>query len=224
MPKDDKKIENLEKSIQKNLGMEQDKSIEDIDEKINNFRHNFKSMSGNNIIEFMTKVMFDKDVNGVTGSIKPKGNNKREIQKMLEHEKWDKIFNMEKDRLSRYSEYEIIYSYIPELASCIDAYRDSIIAPDDLISDSLPIFIDDKLVTEQSAAMFEDNIENLEKKYRLKNLQKNIIRDTLKLGDQFVAVLKYEDEFQRYLLKEENDKIMLPKEFLNPELRKETAN
>lgn len=219
MPKDDKKIENLEKKIQKNLGIEQDKSIEDIDEKINNFRQNFKSMNGNNIIEFLTKVMFDKDTMKTLGS-EQKIDGRHEVQKMLENEKWDKIFNMEKDRLGRYSEYEIIYSYIPELASCIDAYRDAIIAPDDLISDSLPIFINEDLVSPQSAAVFEDNIDNLEKKYKLKNFQKNIIRDTLKLGDQFVAVLKYEQEFERYLLKEQNDKIMLPPEFLDPSLVK----
>ena len=79
MPKDDKKIENLEKKIQKNLGMEQDKSIEDIDEKINNFRQNFKSMNGNNIIEFLTKVMFDKDSMKTLGS-EQKIDGRQEVQ------------------------------------------------------------------------------------------------------------------------------------------------
>ena len=41
--------------------------------------------------------------------------------------------------MEKYSEYEIIYSYIPELASCIDSYRDSIISPDDLTKDTIPI-------------------------------------------------------------------------------------
>ena len=222
--KENKKIESLEKKIKDNLGIVNDKELDELDDKINAFRQNFKNMNGNNIIEFLTKVMFNRDSNATANGMSPYRQSRLDAAKMLENEKWDKIVNMERDRMSKYSEYEIIYSYIPELASCIDAYRDAIIAPDDLISNNIPVFVDEKIINEQLKRIFDDNIKALSTKYKLVPLQKNIIRDTLMLGDQFIAVLKYEDEFQKFLLKEENDKIMLPPEFLNPGLRKNDNN
>ena len=215
-------IDNLEKKIKKNLNIDMDAKNENLEDKINDFKSSFKNVSNNSIIEFMNKNMFemaDKTISFNGNKI----DQRRYVQTMLEKSDWDKLYANEKARMDRYSEYDIIYSYIPELASCIDMYRDSIISPDDLTKNVLPVKGKDGLLSEQDEDLLADNIELLKDKYNLSQFQRQIIGETLKYGDQFVAVLRYEDEFERYLLKEENDQIM-PPEFLNINERLDQLN
>ena len=64
--KENKKIESLEKKIKDNLGIVNDKELDELDDKINAFRQNFKNMNGNNIIEFsLKKINYSKDEIGL---------------------------------------------------------------------------------------------------------------------------------------------------------------
>lgn len=225
MPEKDsfEKIDKLESIIDSKLkNSSSNKDLEELERKISSFKPKINgsniSTNNNNVVEFMSKLFFDK--NNLSNRITEVTDKNKAVQDMLNKEQWNKLYGIEKERINRYSEYEIIYSYIPELASCIDSFRDSIIAPDSLTNISVPIKLPDNVVSEEAKNLFENNKNVLEKKYKLKELQKQIIGDTLKLGDQFVAVLGYENEFQK-LLFNENQKVMLPPEFLDPSLKKE---
>lgn len=207
----------IENRIRKDLEIENNPANETLEDKINNFKSNYKNINGSSMIDFMTKNMFNQADKNIYSGDKIIDQRKY-VQTMLQKSSWDKLYSSEKPRMEKYSEYEIIYSYIPELASCIDSYRDSIISPDDLTKDTIPIKPKKSVLDEEDEELLQENIDFLKEKYNLENFQKNVIRDTLKLGDQFVAILKYEDEFKRLLLKEENDKIM-PPEYLFPNKR-----
>lgn len=216
------KMDRMDEIIDKKLdSSEKDKDLAELEDKINSFRPHSKNVNGNNnIVEFLTKLMFNKSDND---KFKGPINVNKSIQDLLSKEQWGKIFSDESERIYRYGDYEIIYSYIPELAMAIDSFRDAIISPDSLVDNSVPILLDEESVTEEAASIFEINIENLNKKYKLEEEQLKIIGNTLKLGDQFVAVLRYEDEFAKLLLKE-NEKIKLPPEFLDPSLANNSDN
>lgn len=212
------KIDKLEDNITDKLNRNtKDDDLSELERKISSFKPHFKNLgsNNNNVVEFLTKIMFDKNSNAQLHYNNVDKN--KTIQDLLSKEQWDKVFGIERERLNRYGEYELIYSYIPELSACIDSFRDAIISPDSLTDDSIPISLPEYAVSKEASVLFENNMKFLEKKYKLRALQKQVIGDTLKLGDQFKAVLRYEDEFQKLLLKE-NDKVMLPPEFLDPSL------
>lgn len=199
----------------------EDDELEQLEDKINSFKPYLtggKNSNNNNIVEFMTKLLFDKNNKNLKNATTIVDKQKA-IQDMISKEKWGRLFDQELERINGYGEYEIIYKAIPELAACIDSYRDAIISPDSLINDELPIKLDETKVSKEALDTFENNIEALNKKYNIKQLQKQIIGDTLKLGDQFYHIVRYEDEFKRMLLSEDQS-VSLPPEFFNPKLRK----
>lgn len=208
------KIDKMDEVIDKKLdASERDKDLAELEDKINSFRpHLNNSTNNNNVMEFLTKVMFNKSDRD---NFKVPVNMNKSIQDLLSKEQWGKIFSDESERIYRYGDYEIIYSYIPELAMAIDSFRDAIISPDSLTDNSVPVVLNEESVTKEAISIFNTNMELLNRKYDLDATQLKIIGNTLKLGDQFVAVLRYEDEFSKLLLKE-NEKIQLPPEFLDP--------
>lgn len=216
------KIDKLENKIDNKLNLNtKDMDLTELEDKINNFKPYFKGLNNNNnnIVEFLSKIMFDKMTS--TSKLDSFTDKQKTVQNILAKEQWDKVFGIERERLNRYGEYDIIYSYIPELSACIDSFRDAIISPDSLTNDSLPVILPEEKVSKEASFTFINNIEFLINKYKLKEKQKEIIGNTLKFGDQFVAVLRYEDEFQKLLLAEQSNRIKLPSKFLDPSLRNE---
>ena len=181
------------------------KDIELIDRAISNLSNGHNKFAGEDIIEFLTKVEFNKDkLLNSTGKSTKKRTSREDIEKILTKENLQELIGFEKDRFSRYEDYNLIYSYIPELSECVKVFRDSILSPDDLTKDSLTIEYDDVDIEDTKRnAEVSKNIKSIMEKYEVNDMAKTIIRKALTLGDFFVAVLTYDDEFNKMLLKEE---------------------
>ncbi|PTU25835.1 hypothetical protein DA469_21700 [Bacillus subtilis] len=202
------KIDGLEHKINNQIfGTDTSDNFEndtkEISNSINKIIDQNKSYTTPNMMDFLNASEFNNDAN-MSGEKPKKKFDKGQLEKVLSKENLSQLMGFEKERISRYSDYSIIYSYIPQLAECINVYRDSIMSPDDLTKDSLNIrYKSDKVKDELSNDVIK-NTNFLVKKYKLNKRAKNIIRKTLTLGDYFVAVLKYDEEFNKMLLTEDN--------------------
>ncbi|WCS68253.1 hypothetical protein Goe21_01430 [Bacillus phage vB_BsuM-Goe21] len=202
------KIDGLEHKINNQIfGTDTSDNFEndtkEISNSINKIIDQNKSYTTPNMMDFLNASEFNNDAN-MSGEKPKKKFDKGQLEKVLSKENLSQLMGFEKERISRYSDYSIIYSYIPQLAECINVYRDSIMSPDDLTKDSLNIrYKSDKVKDELSNDVIK-NTNFLVKKYKLNKRAKNIIRKALTLGDYFVAVLRYDEEFNKMLLTEDN--------------------
>jgi hypothetical protein len=211
------KIDKVEKDIEQELfdiDKKDDftKDIKDIEDSINRINSGYKKFTGGNLIEFLSKMEFNNTNNTMTANAgKGKKLNKSKIESVLSKENLGQLVDFEKDRMGRYNDYNLIYSYIPQLAECINVFRDSIMSPDDLTKSSLNVTYGNTNANGELAKTVVRNLGKIIEKYELNNRGKNIIRKALTLGDYFVAVLKYDDEFNKMLLNEQNDELFLNK-------------
>lgn len=101
----------------------------------------------------------------------------------------------EQNRLTSYNNYRIIYEHIPECAQALDTYRDNIMSPDDFTKLIFNIVYDDDLDPELKKAV-EKQLQDISKKYDIEVKAEDIIENSLKLGDYFIAVLSLNDDLQ----------------------------
>jgi len=204
------KIEKTETDIKKELfGVDKKddytQDLKDIEDSLNKINNGYKKFTGGNLIEFLSKMEFNNNSNlMMSDNGKTKKLNKSQIESVLSNENLMQLADFERDRMSRYNDYNLIYSYIPQLADCVNMFRDCIMSPDDLTKMSLNVTYGSD---SSNSEINKDIIRNLKKlidKYKLNDKGKNIIRKALTLGDFFVAVLKYDDEFNKMLLNEQN--------------------
>lgn len=189
------------------------KDVNHINKVINKINLQYKQTTGDNIIEF-----FDA-ISGISNG--PKGSKKRtksqltgfeEITKQLEKPEMyniNELFSVENDRAILYNNYRLIYDNIPQLAQALNTYVDNILSPDDFTKSVFNILIDGKIITsnlttEDNSNIIE-NVKSLMKTYKLENLSKEIIRESLKIGDQFVAVLPIKKEISNMLSESNHD-------------------
>jgi hypothetical protein len=207
-----KKIDKIEQDIANELfGVDKkddfNSDIKGIEDSLNKINKGYKKFTGGNLIEFLSKMEFNNNNNALTvNSGKNKKLDKGQIEKVLSKENISQLIDFEKDRIGRYNDYNLIYSYIPELASCVNVFRDCILSPDDLTKSSLTPFYGSTVNSETNKDIIR-NITKLIEKYDLNIKGNNIIRKSLTLGDYFVAVLRYDDEFNKMLLNEQDNEL-----------------
>jgi len=216
-------VDNIRKSSQNaseiiygstdNIHDDNRKDVNHINKVINKINLQYKQTTGDNIIEF-----FDA-ISGISNG--PKGSKKRtksqltgfeEITKQLEKPEMyniNELFSVENDRAILYNNYRLIYDNIPQLAQALNTYVDNILSPDDFTKSVFNILIDGKIITsnlttEDNSNIIE-NVKSLMKTYKLENLSKEIIRESLKIGDQFVAVLPIKKEISNMLSESNHD-------------------
>lgn len=229
IPENDKsnsKIEKIEDEINKKVrGIEEkdDEVINELDDflkSITRYTDNHRPLKSKNYIEMITvNTLNSKNKENKKRTV-INNKKKQDAMKLVENENWDNIFRLEYERIDRYTDFEILYSYIPELKACIDGFVDSIISPDDLTGGDISISYNEKKLGEELDNALETKVINhlnsLKEKYKLNVFQRDLIRKTLITGDQFVGVLSYNNELENLLLREQN------LEYIPPHMREKT--
>lgn len=189
----------------------------------------YKKKTGEGVLEFFTQmVVANNRVPGTTNiPSKSKNAKERNIRNVLKNyienpntSMVSDIFFNEKTRINGYTDYDLICEYIPQLAQALDTYVDCIISPDDFTKTFFNVFVEDTLIEDmQHHKEIKERVLDIQEKYDIENEAPNIIRDTLKYGDCFVATLKLKREFEKFLneegvfdssmLKEDQDQFIL---------------
>lgn len=184
--------------------------VNDLKNKISSVTRKYTNVAGKNIIELMSSL----EINNKNKSNNYRGNfngkNKEEIKKSIEDKLVENInstyFTDERQRFLRYEDYRLIDAYIPELAKCLDLFRDAILSPDDVTKQSLNYSYDSDIASETVIK----NIENLIAIYNLNKEVKEDIREALKLGDLFTIILNVGEEISKFLKEDERHNDLLP--------------
>jgi Bacteriophage T4-like portal protein (Gp20) len=198
---------------------ENNTDVENIKGTINKIRRNFKQTTGEDIIEFFNQVESqtakkEKDtlVARAQGSKKKMVN----INDLVENPSTNLISDimfMESNRINLYENYQLIYDHIPQMAQALDTYVDNILSPDDFTKDVFNLFYDGKSVRSADEDLDEsddqviNNLKEISRKYKIEEKAGPLIKDSLLKGDQFVAVLKLEKEFNKMLTEQQTSEI-----------------
>lgn len=107
------------------------------------------------------------------------------------------LFYNEIDRMSRYASFEQIVEFIPEMQSIVDILSENIVSPDSFSDYSLGFEYNDS--DKEKEGTVKNRIKDLIGKYKLEQDLLSTVKDTVKNGDQFQAVLPYNLEVSRLL-------------------------
>ena len=152
--------------------------------------------SSTNTMDVLSAVITNYKMNNIDKVKKKVGiGDKAEMnelfQSLVPPESFDQT---EGERYSRYDDYRIIYEYIPEVATAIDALAESIMSPDNIDENTINYLYGDKALTSEDNSIknklseLKTNMEILIKKYDLNTFVATTIKDSLLLGDDFTLV------------------------------------
>jgi hypothetical protein len=169
----------------------------------------YKQTTGDNVLEFFTRFNFEEDKeNKFNTLVSNSQDNKKtlNINKLIEDDTGlvNDIFYSESDRLTFYRNYEMVYDLIPQMSKALDTIVDNVMSPDDFTKNMFNIFFDGVSINSSFDAddigtTAAKNIRDLDSKYDIEGKAQEIIRNVLKKGDQFIAVLKLEKEINKIL-------------------------
>ena len=152
-----------------------------IADKLKNIKgKNIKANNGD-VLDLVTDIIRSND----SGNTSYKSSNRDEDKEVV-IDNISKIFSSDSfsndsDRLSRYFDYEIIDSYIPEVSSSLEVLADSIISPDDISKQSAVYFY--KGMESESNDNIQDefigNMKELFEKYDLNTLLEILLKMVL---------------------------------------------
>lgn len=96
------------------------------------------------------------------------------------------------DRFNRYANAEEICDSIPYCSRALKVLSDEIVAPDDVNKTVIQILHEESET--ESIAQELDNIQKLNKILGIEDYLHDIVKDTLKFGDQFIELCDYTDD------------------------------
>lgn len=99
------------------------------------------------------------------------------------------------DRLMAYDNYDAMVRLIPICSMALDTYVANIISPDDFTKRIFNVKYND----DTKKNMLEPVVKECIRKYDLEAKVTEIVKDSLKLGRKYIAVLQYTDEFNKML-------------------------
>jgi hypothetical protein len=173
---------------------------------IKNVSEKYKAVTGDSVIEFLTKMVIEDErgEKGKKGEQPQQSKGMLNLNQVLENPNngvVNELFIQEKTRFKLYEDYEALHEYIPQLAQALDVFVDNIMSPDDFTKDVFSIFYNGKNASSDMKGERKviTNIHNLEETYKIEDKAKDWVRKTLYMGDQFVAVLPLEKEFNKLL-------------------------
>lgn len=142
----------------------------------------------------------------MTSSLKDKTKNKDEENPEITFKKYmsnnenvdpSSILLADQGRLINFANYKTIYNHIPECAQALDIYKDNIMSPDDFTKLIFNINYDSPNIKVKEA--IEEQLNDITVKYGIEEKADEIIGETLKLGEYFVAVPSIENELSTML-------------------------
>lgn len=204
-----------------------------IKDTINLVSDKYKTVTGDSMIEFFTKMAMDEK----RSNQKSKNNNSTEkglldLSKVLENPNngvVTELFMREKHRFTLMDDYDLIVKYIPQLAQALEVLVDNIISPDDFTKDIFSLYYNnaDVKISKNGTEIIK-KLRKLEDQYHIEDKTKKIVRDTLKYGDQFIGILPFNREFNKLfaestsILNEDKGLILNEDNFIMNEQEEET--
>jgi len=185
-------------------GNELDRSLDNTLNKtlniVNSLDNKTKNITGgSNIVDFFNNLNYKNVANEITDKKKDKDKkDDKDFLNLINNLNLDLSSTTETQRLFRYEDFNIIEAYLPFISKCLDAYRDNILAPDDITKKSINFAYNNENLNESNEIIFS-NLKLLNEKYKIGEKSKTLIRDSLKLGDQFLLILNTSQEFKRIL-------------------------
>jgi hypothetical protein len=214
MKKIDREFANIRNNIYPNLDtsvikLDNDKRLEDIRNSLSTVKTVLTGRENSNILELSFSLYND------IGNEKGKAGKKRllNLSKVIENNQMASISNLlyaERERILLYENYKIINDMIPQLPEAIQTFVDNIISPDDFSKQSLNIVYDyegnsNNENYENFITILKERFNKLKSLYGIENKVIKYIKESLKFGDQFVAVLKLSQQIKSHLLNEDED-------------------
>ena len=181
------------------LDNELNKKFKEVQNIVSSINSKYEENIGTDIIEFFSSIDFKKNSNG---KYKKKNNTKKNFENILKDITPNLINSSERQRVSRYHDYELITTYIPFISKAINVYRDNILSPDDITKDFLNFSYNGKVEKDDSIRVI-DNLKLIDEKYKISKKIGSVIRDSLKLGDQFISILNINDAYNDILSESE---------------------
>jgi len=190
------------------------RDLSDIKNNIDSIMFRYKKSTGDDIIEFFNAVSMKNNNNSVgrpnrSAKVEQAKKQLADIESMVNNTdiySMNELFSQESGRFQLYSSYKLIYENIPQMSQALDTYVDNIMSPDDFTKDIFNIYLDDVILSNNEVndenGKIVKNCKTLVERYNLDIITKRILKETLKLGDQFIAVLKMNDEISKVMLSE----------------------
>ena len=104
---------------------------------------------------------------------------------------------LEKERISRYDEYEMISKIIPQLNESVRTYVDNILSPDDFTKMSLEKEYSAENISKEAKVNLFDRLDDLLSEYEIEDLVNKNVTKAIILGDSFTVVKKMSEELSR---------------------------
>lgn len=191
-----------------NFEKENNDKIDRIQKVLSKVGRTYTQTTGDNVLEFFTRFNSEEEKESKRNQLIVTQNEKKNINinKLVEEETSlvNDIFYSEADRLTFYRNCEMVYDLIPEMSQALETIVDNIMSPDDFTKNMFNIFFDGRSInsTFDSDDTNSDackNIRDIESKYNIEERAPEILRNVLKKGDQFIAVLKLDKELNKIL-------------------------
>lgn len=195
---------------------ENDIDLRDIKNVVNGINNSYKTELGGDILEFYGAVEANTLTDEQKEKYKAAKNNIERQKESLKLQNPDsfnlnEIFSQESGRFQMYNSYQLIAENIPQMMTALNTYVDNILSPDDFTKNSLTVYIKDNPTTaelDKDQSDLIDKCNNLIDHYKLDSFAKKIVTETLKIGDQFVAVLPIAQELNKMALNESDGTLL----------------
>ena len=134
----------------------------------------------------------------------------RDIEKKTGRKILDREFlgvkQIEKDRLTRYKNFEYIYENIPQVYQAVGIYTDNILSPDITSKTIFHVVPDSRLpIDSEKIATLESEIQHDMKSIKLDEKAEPIVSNTLLYGDFFVEIIDTHKSLEQMNLKPLNE-------------------
>jgi hypothetical protein len=181
-----------------------DKDVESIRNVLGRIGRGYRAFDDDGMVDFFAKLSAE------TAAKESKNGNKEKqlipMQKIIERAEQQMVSHimfMEMDRIARYDVYDAIDLHIPQVSMGLDTYVDNILSPDDFTKSTLNLSYEGPGGEDELEATLE-RLQFINETYKVEGKAENIIKDTLKYGDQFVASLSLDRELRKLVLSESN--------------------
>lgn len=151
------------------------------------------------IISFFNEVSYKNlNSNNTNGQTIGSGRNFKELLQNIANN--TNIYSLtDQSRINNFENYETIDEMIPECHLACETYVSNILSPDDFTKDIFNYKYALDSATEDEKKYVTRTIDRIIERYDLNNLVQKIVSKVTTLGEYYIAVLPYDEEFAKML-------------------------
>lgn len=206
----DKSISSLEQTIQRTRTMSGSNLTEkNLIDAVTTLR--MRGSETDQLSKQITAISGNSNKNETTGRKRGVNSDKvSAVSSLIEKSITDDPTVAESARVSQYDDYDTIDASIPQLAMALDVYTDAIISPDDVSKKSFLISYSENNIdsnkNDEGTKNVKDNLLDIVRRYGLDRNLRPRVRNAMKYGDEFIAVLDMNKEATKML--NEDDEVL----------------